>query len=113
MATTVYDVVEIQLSNGESLTLKPLPIKQVREFMEIMKEMEEIGNEEGAEDKAMDVFIKASMHCLKNIKPELSTNQEKFEDAIEIPTMMKILEICGGLKLTDPNLLGAALIGTN
>ena len=37
----------------------------------------------------------------------------EFEELIEIPTMMKILEIAGGLKLTDPNLLGAALVGTN
>jgi hypothetical protein len=113
VATTVYDIVEIQLSNGETLTLRPLPIKQLRQFMEIMKGMDTIADEEGAEDLAMDVFIKASMHCLKTIKPDWANDKDKFEEFIEIPTMMKILEICGGLKLTDPNLLGAALVGTN
>jgi hypothetical protein len=61
----------------------------------------------------MDIFIQAAMVCLEVFKPELSTDLEKFESVIEVPTMMKILEVCGGLKLTDPNLLGAGLVGTN
>jgi len=111
LATTVYDVEEIQLSDGSSLTLKPLTIKKMRKFMETIKEMdiEENASEEGA----MDVFIKAAMVCLEESRPELSTSRDLFEDIIEIPTMMKILEVVGGLKLTDPNLLGAALVGTN
>jgi len=111
LATTVYDIVEVELSNGEVITLKPLPIKKLRKFMEIIKEMDSPENE--SEDAAMDIFIKAAMLCLENIKPELSSDQEKFEEVVEIPTMMKILEIVGGLKLNDPNLLGAALVGTN
>lgn len=110
MATTVYDIVEIELSNGESISIKPLPIKQLRKFMEAIKEMD---SDNTTEDGAMDLFIKAAMICLENIKPELSTDKEKFEEVVEIPTMMKILEVCGGLKLTDPNLLGAGLVGTN
>ena len=53
------------------------------------------------------------MVCLQTIRPDLANNKEKFEELIEVPTMMKILEVVGGLKLTDPNLLGAALVGTN
>ena len=112
MATAVYDIIEIELSNGEAIVLKPLPIKPLRKFMEIIKTMEKLPDD-ASEDLAMEIFIEAAMHCLKTIKPELSTDKDKFEDLIEIPTMMKILEICGGLKLTDPNLLGAALVGTN
>lgn len=111
MPTTVYDVVEIELSDGSSITLKPLPIKQLKQFMDVIREMDLPENE--SEDAAMDIFVKAAMLCLKNIKPELSQDKDKFEEVIEIPTMMKILEIVGGLKLTDPNLLGAALVGTN
>lgn len=111
MATTVYDVVEIELSNGDSVTLKPLSIKQLKKFMTIIKKMEQPEFE--SEDAAMDVFIEAAMTCLESIKPELSGDQDKFEELIEVPTMMKILEVCGGLKLNDPNLLGAGLVGTN
>ena len=111
MATTVYDVLEIQLSDGTSLELKPLPIKQLRKFMEIINSMQEQENENP--DAAMNTFVQAAMVCLESIKPELSKDQDKFEELIEVPTMMKILEVVGGLKLTDPNLLGAALVGTN
>ena len=111
MATAVYDIVEIELSDGTSITLKPLPIKQHRVFMDIINSIQ--GLEDQSEQAAMDIFIKASMECLKITRPDLGTNREKFEEIIEIPTMMKILEVSGGLKLTDPNLLGAALVGTN
>ena len=111
MATTVYDILEIELSDGSTIELRPLPIKQLRKFMATIKQMED--TEDGNEDAAMDVFIKAAMICLEVFKPELSKDTDKFEELVEIPTMMKILEICGGLKLTDPNLLGAALVGTN
>ena len=111
MAPAVYDIVEIELSDGSTIILRPLPIKQLRKFMEVINTMETA--EDQSEAAAMDVFIKAAMVCLEILKPELSTDINKFEDIIEIPTMMKILEIAGGLKLTDPNLLGAALVGTN
>ena len=110
MATTVYDIVDIELSDGTNITLKPLPIKQLRKFMEVIQGMDK---EDIGEDAAMDVFIEAAMICLQVFRPDLSTDRDKFEELIEIPTMMKILEIAGGLKLTDPNLLGAALVGTN
>ena len=111
MATTVYDVVEVELGNGEVVTLKPLPIKQLKKFMTIIKEMELPENE--SEDAAMEVFIKASMVCLEASKSPLSKDKDLFEEVIDTPTMMKILEVCGGLKLNDPNLLGASLVGTN
>jgi hypothetical protein len=111
LATTVYDVVEIELSNGESLTIKPLPIKQLRKFMAIIQKMDDPELE--SDNAAMEIFIEAAMVCLEVFKPELSVDKDKFEELVEIPTMMKILEVAGGLKLNDPNLLGAALVGTN
>ena len=111
MATTVYDVVEIELSNGESLTIKPLPIKKLRKFMSVIQKMDDPELE--SDNAAMEIFIEAAMVCLEVYMPELSTDKDKFEELIEIPTMMKILEVAGGLKLNDPNLLGAALVGTN
>ena len=111
MATTVYDVLDIELSDGSTIELKPLPIKQLRKFMEIINAMQDV--EDGSADAAMEIFIKAAMICLKSTRPDLAEDQDKFEEIIETPTMMKILEVVGGLKLTDPNLLGAALVGTN
>ena len=109
MATKVYDEIEIELSNGEAILVKPLAIKQLRKFMEIIRKIDD-GNVED-ESQAMEIFIEACMVCLEKTMPELSQDKDKFEDLIEVPTMMKILEIAGGLKSADPNLLGAALNG--
>lgn len=109
MATRVYDEIEIELSDGEVVSVKPLAIKQLRKFMEVIKKLDDPNLED--ENQAMDVFIEACMVCLEKTKPELSKDREKFEDIIEIPTMMKILEVAGGLKTTDPNLLGAVTAG--
>ena len=111
LATTVYEIVEIELSNGETITIRPLPIKQLRKFMELINSMQNVDVE--SDSDAMEIFIKAAMVCLETFKPELAKDKDKFEELIEVPTMMKILEIAGGLKLSDPNLLGAALVGTN
>ena len=111
MATSVYDTVEIELEDGKFVILKPLPIKGLKKFMSVIKEMDSDKIE--TEDDAMNIFIKAAMVCLEKIEPDLSSDRDAFEEAINVPTMMKILEVCGGLKLNDPNLLGAALVGTN
>ena len=111
MATTVYDIVDIQLSDGSTVELRPLPIKQLRKFMEIINSMQNV--DDADPDAALDVFINAAMICMKTLRPDLAEDKDKFEEIVEVPTMMKILEIVGGLKLTDPNLLGAALVGTN
>lgn len=111
MATKVYDEIELELSNGDVISVKPLQIKSLRKFMEVIKKLD--SEDITDENAAMDVFIEACMVCMERIKPELAKDRELFEEVIEVPTMMKILEVAGGLKLNDPNLLGAALVGTN
>ncbi len=113
MATTVYDTLEIELSDGSNVTLRPLPIKQLKKFMVIIDEMKDPANEEKTEAEAMDVFIRAAIVCLEGMKSPLAENRDQFEEIIDTPTMMKILEVCGGLSLNDPNLLGASLVGMN
>jgi len=111
LPTAIYDIAELELENGETITVKPLPIKQLKKFMNVIRELD--AEKVESEEDALDVFIKAAMVCMEKVAPHLSKDRDAFEDAVNVPTMMKILEICGGLKMTDPNLLGAALVGTN
>jgi hypothetical protein len=111
VATTVYDVEEIQLSNGETLVIKPLTIKHLKKFLKVMKKMEDPKIE--SEEQVMEIFVEGAMVCLEQLKPELSEDLEAFEEVIEVPTLMKILEVAGGLKLNDPNLSAASLAGIN
>jgi hypothetical protein len=107
--TTVYNIEEIELSDGSSLIIRPLTIKYLKKFLAVIKKAD--SPEISSEEEIMEIFAEAAMVCLQQLKPELSEDLDKFEEIIEVPTMMKILELAGGLKLNDPNLGVAGLDG--
>ena len=110
MPTTVYETLEIKLSNGDIITVAPLKINRLKKFLAVVKPLQE--NKDVTEEDAMEVFVKAGMICMEQFAPNLATDQELFENSIEVPTLMKILEVAGGLKLNDdPNSPGASLAG--
>jgi len=112
MANTVYEIVDIQLSNGEDISIRPLTIKNLKKFTEVVKKLDDPNIT--TEEQAMEIFIEAAMVCMRQFKPELSEDKELFEDIIEVPTLMKILEVAGGLNINDPNPPQAAdLLGMN
>jgi Holliday junction resolvase len=106
MATSVYEVVEIELIDGTKLKLRPLKISLLREFM---KSFQGLDNIEIASDneKSMDLLMECISIAMKQYSPELS-DKEKLEEVIDLPTVYKIIEIASGVKLNYPNLLAAA-----
>ena len=110
MATTVYDIEEIELQNGQKVILKPLSIKQLKEFMEVIGKTQTVESE----NETLDVLISAVAVALKKQLPELVADRDALEDALDVPTINRILDVCGGIKMDDPNLLAAAVLaGTN
>jgi len=111
MATQVYETVEIELMDGTKISLRPLKISLLREFM---KEFQKISDEAIADDniKSMDLLLDCSVIAMKQYNEELAT-KDKLEDIIDLPTVYKIIEIAAGIKLNDPNALAAALAGMN
>ena len=106
MATTVYDVEEIQLQNGVNVKLKPLTIKELRKFMAAIAKTAEVTTE----DETLTILIDACAVALEKQLPELVKNRDEFEDVLDVPTINRILEVCGGIKMDDPNLLAAAVL---
>jgi len=112
MADYVYEIVEVKLSNGEEIDVRPLTIKNLKKFTKVIAKLD--SEDVKTEEDALDVFIEAGMVCMNQFSPELAEDREKFEDVIEVPTLMKILEIAGGLKMgDDPNLGATGLVGIN
>jgi hypothetical protein len=111
MATSVYEIVEVELMDGTTISMRPLRISLLRDFM---KEFQKIGDEKIAEDniKSMDLLLSCATIAMKQYNPEIAT-KEKMEDIVDLPTVYKIIEIAAGIKLNDPNALAAALVGTN
>lgn len=106
MATTVYDTEEIPLQDGTVVKLKPLSIKELRKFM---VEINKTGSAE-TEDETLDILINACAVALEKQLPEIVKDRDAFEDLLDVPTINRILEVCGGIKMDDPNLLAAAVL---
>jgi hypothetical protein len=106
LATTVYDVEEIQLQNGATVKLKPLTIKELRKFMVVIQKTAEVTSE----DETLTILIEACAVALEKQLPELVKDIDAFEDTLDVPTINRILEVCGGIKMDDPNLLAATVL---
>jgi hypothetical protein len=106
LATTVYNVEEIELQNGAKAKLKPLSIKELRKFMAAISKTEGIETEEDT----LNLLIDACAIALEKQLPDLVKDRDALEDALDVPTINRILEVCGGLKMDDPNLLAATVL---
>ncbi len=106
MATKIYDVEEIELQNGAKVKLKPLTIKELRKFMIAISKTADTKSE----DETLDILIDACAVALEKQLPELVADRDALEDALDVPTINRILEVCGGIKMDDPNLLAAAVL---
>lgn len=106
MATTVYNVEEITLQNGVTVKLKPLTIKELRKFMVVIQKTADVTTE----DETLTILIEACAVALEKQLPDLVKDVDSFEDVLDVPTINRILEICGGIKMDDPNLLAAAVL---
>lgn len=101
MATKVYTEEEIELQDGTTVQVKPLTIKRLRKFMKLissLNKIEDIDSPEG-EDEAMDIMFEASVLALEQNNPEVAADKDKLEDALDMPTMWKLLEIAGGVSM--------------
>lgn len=123
MASEVYEVEEIALQDGKDVTLRPLPIGRLRRFMKAWGKF----SEADTDDDGFTVFIncagialeenfKGQFDSLKATKEEQDNGEflseeyrEHLEDVLDLETIYKILEVCGGIKLNDPKLIEAAL----
>jgi inhibitor of KinA sporulation pathway (predicted exonuclease) len=104
MATSVYEVIEVQLLDGSSLSIRPLKISVLRDFM---KKFDDISKVADDNIKSMDVLIECAAIAMKQYNPELAT-REKLEDVVDLPTVYKIIEVASGIKFggDNPNLMG-------
>lgn len=109
MATSIYETVEVEFIDGTKVSMRPLKISLLRDFM---KEFQKIGDEKIAEDniKSMDLLLDCAVIAMRQYNPDLAT-KEQLEEIVDLPTIYKIIEVAAGIKLNDPNALAAALAG--
>jgi hypothetical protein len=104
LATTVYTVEEIELQNGKSYSFRPFNLKLQRKFMNIFTNLEP----PKTEDESTDQMLALATICMESVDKELAADSDAMEEALDQPTIYKLIEICAQIKLNDPNLLAAA-----
>jgi len=110
MATSVYETETLELMDSEKITMRPLKISLLRDFM---KKFDTIVDSAGSNVESMDILVDCAMIAMKQYKPELADDREKFEDVVDIKMIYKIIEVASGIKLdAEGNDQAAALLGT-
>lgn len=130
IASEVFTKMEVILQDGTEVTLKPLVIGKLRRFMKRWEDIATVAND----DEGYTIFIDCAgiaiednfrggkIERLKGGKDDLPDDADKdtpipilsneyrdyLEDTLEMDTIYRIMEICGGIKLDDPKLLETA-----
>lgn len=109
MATAVYNIVELELMDGSTISCRPLKIKLLREFMKEFAKMDAEGVRQD-NDKAINVLLKCCAVAMKQFNPDLTPAE--LEDLLDLQTLYKIIEVASGIKMSgdeEGNALAAGL----
>jgi hypothetical protein len=82
--------------------------------MKVIEDMNKVVKEDGEEksdgpisdndEDNLSFLIEATKVCLEKQLPDLVKDDDAFEEALDIPTIWKILEVAAGISLGGPNL---------
>lgn len=109
MTTTVNEEKVIKLVDGTEVTIRPLKISLLRQFM---AKFETIAKVAESNEKSLDVMLECVQIAMKQYKPDLSEDLAALEENIDLPTVYKIIEEAAGITL-DPNTLMSTSVNTN
>tara|TARA_B110000503_G_scaffold1165_2_gene1531 strand:+ start:8068 stop:8394 length:327 start_codon:yes stop_codon:yes gene_type:complete len=98
MATTVNQENVLSLIDGTEITVRPLKISLLRDFMKKFEGIAEVASDN---DKSMNVLMSCVQIAMKQYSPELAGDIKALEDNIDLPTVYKIIEEASGIVMTD------------
>lgn len=97
MATKVYSTKNIYLFDGTEIEISPLKIKYLRQFMDTFALIHQANND----DDSILLLLECVRISMQQYKPEISRSISDVEDSIDMPTIHQILEVAGGIKITE------------
>jgi hypothetical protein len=111
MATVVYEKTDIELMDGTKISMRPLKISLLREFMKKFDSVAEVAD---SNEKSIDILVECAQIAMKQYHPELADDKEKFEDVVDLKMVYKIIEVASGIKLdAEGNEALVGIAGTN
>jgi hypothetical protein len=92
MATTINEEKTVELFDGTSITIKPLKISLLRDFMKKFEKIAEVADDN---EKSMNLLMECVKIAMQQYNPELA-DVKKLEDLVDLPTVYKIVEEASG-----------------
>ena len=88
---------EIVFADGQTRTIKPLTIRNLRKFMKVVKDLK---SEDTLDDKDIDIMVEAAGIALAAVDPELGNDREKLEDVLDLRSFGELMSAAMG---SDPS----------
>lgn len=95
MAKRVYKTKNITLLDGTEITLSPLKIKYLHEFMERFDDIQNVKED----DEAINILVDCVRISMKQFYPPISGSVEDIEDNLNLPKVYEVLDIAAGIKM--------------
>lgn len=111
MATKVYETVDLELMDGTIISMRPLKISLLREFMKKFDTVAEVAD---SNEKSMDILVECAQIAMKQYLPDLAEDSARFEDVVDLKMIYRIIEVASGIKLdAEGNEAMVGILGTN
>lgn len=108
MATKVFETDSVTLMDGTKISLRPLKISLLREFMARFDELGAVAESNG---QSLDVLIDCVAIAMKQYSEKYS-DKDVLEENIDLPAVYKVIEVASGIKFDDSgNVTAAGLPG--
>ncbi len=96
MATKIYESKRISLIDDRLITISPLKIKYLREFLETFETIKEARTD----DESIQVLAQCALVAMQQYCPSIKTIED-LEDSIDLPTIYEIIDIAAGIKVNE------------
>lgn len=94
----IFEGTPIVFADGETRVIKPLTIRQLREFMKVVQNLDSDG---GLSDEDISVMVQAASIALSKVDPELAADEDALEDVLDLRSFGEIMSAAMG---SDPSL---------
>lgn len=98
MATTINEAETLQLIDGTEISVRPLKISLLRDFMKTFEGIAEVASDN---EKSMNILMKCVQIAMKQYNADIAGDAKALEDNIDLPTVYKIIEKASGINMTE------------
>jgi hypothetical protein len=97
MTTKANEEKTVKLLDGEEITIRPLRISLLREFMKKFEKLADVADDN---DKSITLLLECVQIAMKQYSPKLSEDIKALEDVLDLPTVYAIVQEASGVDIS-------------